>query len=84
MAYLLSNIYTKNYWNPTTIVETIVGGLVVSFFETQCRPVCFGKPGYYSWHKGSSTPILEWWTKTDHCLWSVLCVSFSALTLLFG
>ena len=33
MAYLLSNIYTKNYWNPTTIVETIVGGLVVSFLR---------------------------------------------------
>jgi len=32
MAYLLSNIYTKNYWNPTTIVEIIVGGWVVSFF----------------------------------------------------
>jgi len=30
MAYLLSNIYTKNYWNSTTIVE-IVGGWVVSF-----------------------------------------------------
>jgi len=37
MAYLLSNIYTKNYWNPTTIVEIIVGVWVVSFFETQCR-----------------------------------------------
>ena len=36
MAYLLSNICTKNYWNRTTIVEIIVGGLVVSFFETQC------------------------------------------------
>jgi len=32
MAYLLSNIYIKNYWNPTTIVEIIVGGWVVSFF----------------------------------------------------
>ena len=36
MAYLLSNISTKNYWNRTTIVEIIVGGWVVSFFETQC------------------------------------------------
>jgi len=32
MAYLLSNICTKNYWNWTTIVEIIVGGWVVSFF----------------------------------------------------
>jgi len=37
MAYLLSNIRTKNYWNGTTIVEIIVGGWVVSFFETQCK-----------------------------------------------
>jgi len=37
MAYLLSNICTKNYWNRTTIVEIIVGGWVVSFFETQCN-----------------------------------------------
>jgi len=36
MTYLLSNIFTKNYWNRTTIVEVIVGGWVVSFFETQC------------------------------------------------
>jgi len=32
MAYLLSNICTKNYWNRTTIVEIIDGGWVVSFF----------------------------------------------------
>jgi len=32
MAYLLCNIYTKNYWNRTTIVEIIVGDWVVSFF----------------------------------------------------
>jgi len=32
MAYLLSNICTKNYWNPTTIVEIIVRGCVVSIF----------------------------------------------------
>jgi len=37
MAYVLSNIYTNNYWNRTTItiVEIIVGGWVVSFFEIQ-------------------------------------------------
>jgi len=34
IAYSLSNIYTKNYWNRTTIVEIIVGGWVVPFFET--------------------------------------------------
>jgi len=32
MAYLLSNSCTKNYWNPTTIIEIVVGGWVVSFF----------------------------------------------------
>ena len=38
MAYLLSNISTKNYWNWTTIVEIIVGDLVVSFFwDTVCK-----------------------------------------------
>jgi len=36
MAYLFSNIFTKNYWNRITIVEIIVGGWVVCFFETQC------------------------------------------------
>jgi len=36
MAYLLSNICTKNYWNRTITVEIIDGGWVVSFFETQC------------------------------------------------
>jgi len=36
MAYLLSNNRTKNYWNRTTIAEIIVGGWVVSFFETHC------------------------------------------------
>jgi len=41
MAYLVNNICTKNYWNRTTIVEIIVGGWVVSFFETQC---IFRKP----------------------------------------
>jgi len=34
MAYLLRNTCTKNFWN--RIVEIIVGGWVVSFFETQC------------------------------------------------
>jgi len=37
IAYVLSNICTKNFWNRTTIVEIIDGGWVVSFFETQCR-----------------------------------------------
>jgi len=39
MAYLFSNICTKNYWNRTTIVEIIVGNWVVSFFETQRKYV---------------------------------------------
>jgi len=26
MAYSLTNVRTKNYWNPTIIVEIIVGG----------------------------------------------------------
>jgi len=33
MAYLLSNIYTKNYWNRTTTVKIIVGDWVVYFLE---------------------------------------------------
>jgi len=41
MAYLHRNICTKNYWNRTTIVEIIVGGWVVSFFETQCSLLFF-------------------------------------------
>jgi len=36
MAYLLSNICTENYWNRITTVEIIVGGCVLSFFETHC------------------------------------------------
>ena len=32
MAYLLSNICTKNYWNWTTTVKIIGGGWVVYFF----------------------------------------------------
>ena len=35
MAYSLSNICAKHYWNPTTIVKIIVGGWVVYFFKTQ-------------------------------------------------
>jgi len=35
MAYSLDNICTINYWNWKTIVEIIVGGWVVYFFETQ-------------------------------------------------
>jgi len=35
MAYLLSNICTKNYWNQTIIVEIIIGGWWY-FFEKQC------------------------------------------------
>ena len=34
MAYLLSDISAKNYCYRTTIVEIIVGGWVVPFFET--------------------------------------------------
>ena len=33
MTYLRSNIYTKNYWNRTTIVEIIVGDWVVLFLR---------------------------------------------------
>jgi len=33
MAYSLSNICTKNYWNRTTIAEIIIGGWVVSFLR---------------------------------------------------
>jgi len=40
MAYLLSNICTKNYWNRTTIVEIIIGGWVVSFL---IHSVCVNK-----------------------------------------
>jgi len=43
MAYLFSNIYNKNYWNPTNIVEIIVRGWVVSFFETQRTRFCTGQ-----------------------------------------
>ena len=37
MAYSLSNICTKNYWNWTVTVKIIVGRWGVYFFETQCR-----------------------------------------------
>jgi len=38
MAYSLSNICTKNYWNRTTTVKIIIGGWMVSFFfwDTVC------------------------------------------------
>ena len=39
MAYLLSNICTKNYCKRTTSVKIIVGSWVVYFFETQCSHV---------------------------------------------
>jgi len=42
MAHLVRNICTKKYWNWTTIVEIIIGGWVVSFFETQCT-LCLKK-----------------------------------------
>ena len=34
MAYLLSNICTKNYWNWTTTVKIVVGGWVVYFWDS--------------------------------------------------
>ena len=39
MACSFSNSCTKNYWNRTTIVEIIVDGWVVSFFETHRHSV---------------------------------------------
>ena len=55
MAYLLSNICTNNYWNRTNIVEIIVGGWVVSFFETQF--FCYS----YTWcHKNGSILCSRW------------------------
>jgi len=37
MAYYLSNICTKNYWNQTTTVKIIYGGWVVGYtFLRQC------------------------------------------------
>jgi len=66
MAYLVSNICTKNYWNRTTIVEIIVGGWVYSkhrllvvqitvahFWTTVCKTVC---------------PM-----RSDHCLSCPVC-----------
>jgi len=32
MAYSLTNIYTKNYWNRTITVKIVIGGWVVYFF----------------------------------------------------
>jgi len=45
MAYLLSNICTKNYWNRTTTVEIIIAVGWYPFLETQCRahPLPFPK-----------------------------------------
>jgi len=50
MAYSLSNICTKNYWNRRSVIKIIVSGRVVYFFETQCSyitngvfPVCIGE-----------------------------------------
>jgi len=34
MAYLLSNICTKNYWNQTTIVEVMKLSLVVGWYPS--------------------------------------------------
>jgi len=45
MAYLLSNICTKNYCNQTAVVEIIDGGWAVSFFETLCTLRHFVKAG---------------------------------------
>ena len=50
MAYLLSNICTKNYWNQTTIVEIIIGGWVESFFETQCISAFASEMGRVVWN----------------------------------
>jgi len=36
MAYSVSNIYTKNYWNWTVIVKIYCWWLGDIFFETQC------------------------------------------------
>jgi len=39
MAYSLSNICTKNYWNRATTIKVIVGGWLVYFFgNTVIRP----------------------------------------------
>jgi len=35
-AYLLANIYTKNYCSPSITVKMIIGGWVAYFFETHC------------------------------------------------
>ena len=51
IAYLLSNICTKNYWNRTTTVEIIVGGWLVYFFGTQ------------SVYKAIETCMRTLWTK---------------------
>ena len=50
IAYLLSNICTKKYWNRTTTVEIILGGCMVSFFETQCVLI-FNYRVYYGFNE---------------------------------
>jgi len=44
MAYSLSNISIKNYWNWTTTLKIIDGGWGVYFFETEC---IYKYPIYY-------------------------------------
>jgi len=43
MAYSLSNIGTKNYWNRATTAKVIVSGWMPYFFETQCS-ICDSPP----------------------------------------
>jgi len=53
MAYLLSNICTKNYWNRTTIVDIIVlrhsGHTVYRPARTWADAQRDGRPAEYSW-----------------------------------
>jgi len=52
MAYLLSNICTKNYWNWTITVKITVDGWMVYFFETQCTFHCTIKLEIRSMERG--------------------------------
>ena len=61
---------TKNYWNPTTIVEIIVGGWVVSFFETQCS---------YMFAEFAGRKKFSYMYRIDSYLALLSIVSFSAL-----
>jgi len=54
MAYLLIHVCTQNYWILTTTVEIIVGGWLVSFFDTHCS---FGMLGLVS---SGSTSVIGW------------------------